>query len=145
VTLGYGRWDYHGKNFSQCRERLPMLDQGVSALIQDIHDRGMDKDVSVVVWGDFGRTPRINRDGGRDHWAPVSCALLAGGGMRTGQVLGSTTPDGGYADQRPIHYKDVMATLYRSMGIDVLQQSVPGPADRPMYLLEGHSPVEELM
>jgi hypothetical protein len=144
VTLGYGRWDYHGKNFQQCRERLPMLDQGVSALIQDIHDRGMDKDVSVVVWGDFGRTPRINKDGGRDHWAPVSCALLAGGGMRTGQVLGSTTPDGGYADQRPIHYKDVMATLYRNMGIDVRQATLPGPGDRPFYLLEGHGPVEEL-
>jgi len=145
VTIGYGRWDYHGKNFEQCRERLPILDQGVSALIQDLHDRGLDKDVSVVVWGDFGRTPKINKDAGRDHWAPVSCCLLAGGGMRTGQVLGSTTPDGGYADERPIDYKDVMATLYQRIGIDVRTATVPGPSDRPMYLLEGHEPVPELI
>jgi hypothetical protein len=145
VTLGYGRWDYHGKNFSQCRERLPILDQGVSALIQDLHDRGLDKDVSVVVWGDFGRTPRINKDAGRDHWSPVSCCLLAGGGMRTGQVLGSTTPDAGYADERPIDYKDVMATLYQRVGIDVRTATVPGPGERPMYLLQGHEPVPELI
>jgi hypothetical protein len=145
ATLGYGRWDYHGANFSQCRERLPMLDQGVSALIQDLYDRGMDKDVSVVVWGDFGRTPRINKDAGRDHWPPVSCALLAGGGMRMGQVIGSTTPDGGYADQRPVHYKDVMATLYHNLGIDLSTTTVPGIGERPTYLLDGHSPVEELV
>ncbi len=145
VTIGYGRWDYHGANFSQCRERLPMLDQGVSALIEDLHQRGMDKDVSVVVWGDFGRTPRINNTAGRDHWPAVSCALLAGGGMRTGQVIGSTTADGGYADERPVHYKDVMATLYRNLGFDTTEQTVPGPSDRPMYLLQGHQPVAELI
>jgi hypothetical protein len=145
VTIGYGRWDYHGANFKQCRQRLPILDQGISALIQDLHDRGLDKDVSVVMWGDFGRTPRINGDAGRDHWPPVSCALLAGGGMRTGQVIGSTTPDAGYADERPVHYKDVMATLYHNLGIDVRKTTVSGPSDRPNYLLEGHEPVEELV
>ncbi|MCC2668799.1 MAG: hypothetical protein K0Q72_1270, partial [Armatimonadetes bacterium] len=70
ITIGYGRWDYHGNNFGQLKERLPILDQGISALIQDLHDRGMDKDVSVVVWGEMGRTPQINKDGGRrdgDH------------------------------------------------------------------------------
>jgi hypothetical protein len=145
VTIGYGRWDYHGNNFGQCRERLPILDQGVSALIQDLHDRGLDKDVSVVVWGDFGRTPRVNKDGGRDHWAPVSCALLAGGGMRTGQVIGSTTPDAGYADQRPIHYKEVMATLYHNMGINLESTPVPGADERPLYLLPEYAPIEELV
>jgi hypothetical protein len=145
VTLGYGRWDYHGNNFGQCKERLPMLDQGVSALIQDLHDRGMDKDVSVVVWGEFGRTPKINKDGGRDHWPSVSCALLAGGGMKTGQVLGSTTPDGGYADERPIDYKDVFATLYHTMGIDVEATPVPGPNDRPIYMVQNHRPIAELV
>lgn len=144
VTLGYGRWDYHGANFKQCRERLPLLDHGVSALIKDLHDRGLDRDVSVVVWGDFGRTPRVNADAGRDHWAPVSCALLAGGGMRHGQVIGSTTPDAGYADERPVHYKDVMATLYQSLGIDLDRTTVPGLDGRPMHLLQGHSPVAEL-
>jgi len=145
VTIGYGRWDYHGANFKQCRDRLPLLDQGVSALIQDLHDRGLEKDVSVVVWGDFGRTPRINKEAGRDHWPAVSCALLAGGGMRTGQVIVSTTPDGGYADQRPVDYKDVMATLYYNLGIDVRSAAVPGPQERPVYLLQGHEPVEELL
>jgi hypothetical protein len=144
VTIGYGRWDYHGANFKQCRERLPLLDQGVSALIQDLHDRGMERDVSVVVWGDFGRTPRINGDAGRDHWPAVSCALLAGGGMRTGQVIGSTTPDAGYADLRPVHYGDVMASLYRNLGLDTETLLLPGPADRPTRLLEDHAPVEEL-
>jgi hypothetical protein len=71
--------------------RLPRLDQGVSALVQDLHDRGLDRDV-VVVWGEFGRTPRVNAMGGRDHWHRVSCALLAGGGMKTGQVIGSPRP-----------------------------------------------------
>jgi hypothetical protein len=145
VTIGYGRWDYHGNNFGQCRERLPILDQGVSALIQDLHDRGLDQDVSVVVWGDFGRTPRVNKDGGRDHWAPVSCALLAGGGMRTGQVIGSTTPDAGYADQRPIHYKEVMATLYHNMGVNLESSPVPGADERPLYLMPEYAPIEELV
>jgi uncharacterized protein (DUF1501 family) len=145
VTIGYGRWDYHGANFKQCRDRLPLLDQGVTALVQDLHDRGLDKDVSVVVWGDFGRTPRVNNTAGRDHWSPVSCALLAGGGMRHGQVIGSTTPDAGYADQRPIDYKDVMVTLYNRLGIDVHSTTVPGPGDRPVFLLEGHDVIEELV
>jgi hypothetical protein len=145
VTIGYGRWDYHGNNFGQCRERLPLLDQGVSALIQDLHDRGLDRDVSVVVWGDFGRTPRINKEAGRDHWPAVSTCLLAGGGMRTGQVIGSTTPDGGYADERPVDYKDVMATLYQRMGIDVRSTAVTDSLDRPHYLLEGHEPIPQLV
>lgn len=145
VTIGYGRWDYHGANFKQCRERLPLLDHGVSALIQDLHDRGLDKDVSVVVWGDFGRTPRINGDAGRDHWPAVSCALLAGGGMRTGQVIGSTTPDAGYADERPVDYKNVMATIYHNLGLDLETTTVPGPGERPMYLLPDHRPVPELI
>lgn len=145
VTIGYGRWDYHGNNFGQCKERLPILDQGVSALIQDLHDRGMAEDVSVVVWGEMGRTPQINKDGGRDHWPQVNSALLAGGGMRTGQVIGSTTPDSGYADQRPVHYKEVMATLYHNMGLDMDNTFVPGPNDRPTRLLEGYSAMEELV
>ena len=74
VTLNYGRWDYHGANFTQLKSYLPMLDQAVSSLVQDIHDRGMDKDVTVIVWGEFGRTPRINKDAGRDHWPRVAAA-----------------------------------------------------------------------
>jgi len=81
VTVAFGFWDTHGDNFNQLRSRLPMFDRGVSALVEDIYQRGLDEDVTVVVWGEFGRTPKINKDAGRDHWAPVNGALLAGGGM----------------------------------------------------------------
>src|SRR5579871_6496073 len=145
VTLGFGRWDYHDRNFAQCKERLPKLDMAVSALVQDIYDRGLDKDVSVVVWGEFGRSPRINKDAGRDHWPRVSCALLAGGGMRTGQVIGSTNRFGEEPDDRPVHYKDVFATLYRNMGIDIKNTAVNDTLDRPHYLLEDHEPIQELI
>jgi hypothetical protein len=144
VTLGYGFWDFHGANFANCKKYVPMLDQAVTALVQDLHDRGLDKDVSVVVWGDFGRTPRINKDAGRDHWPAVSCALLAGGGMRMGQAIGSTTPDGGYADDRPLHYRDVMATLLYQMGFDVRHHQTADQLDRPVFLFPGHEPIPEL-
>jgi len=145
VTLGYGFWDFHGSNFSNCKKYLPMLDQAVTALVGDLHDRGLDKDVSVVVWGDFGRTPKINKDAGRDHWPQVSCALLAGGGMHTGQVIGSTTADGGYADERPVHYRDVMATLLHQMGFDVREDQVVDEVGRPFFLYPGHEPIRELI
>ena len=145
VTISYGFWDWHGANFSNLKNHLPLLDQAITALVQDIHDRGLDKDVSVIVWGDFGRTPRINKDAGRDHWPRVACALLAGGGMRTGQALGTTTKFAEEADERPIHYKDVFATLYRNLGIDISNTPVPDITGRPNYLLEGHEPIPELL
>ena len=118
VTLGFGRWDFHGNNFGQCRAYLPKLDQALSALVEDLHARGLDKDVSVVVWGEFGRTPKINKDAGRDHWPRVSCALLAGGGMRTGQVIGSTDRLAEAPKDRPVTFQNVFATLYHNLGID---------------------------
>jgi hypothetical protein len=145
VTLAFGRWDYHNDNFKQLKERLPKLDQATSALIQDLHDRGMDKDVSVVVWGEFGRTPRINKDAGRDHWPRVSCCLLAGGGMRGGQVIGSTNRFGEEPDERPIQYREVMATLYHNLGIDLKNTPVTDELDRPHYLLDGSEPIPELV
>src|SRR6185437_10738047 len=113
-----GRWDYHDRNFIQCRERLPKLDVGLSALVEDLHARGLDKDVSVVVWGEFGRTPKVNPQGGRDHWPPVSCALLAGGGMRTGQVIGETNRLAEVPRDRPVTFQQVFSTLYHNLGID---------------------------
>jgi hypothetical protein len=145
VTIGYGRWDYHGANFSQLRRYLPMLDQCLSALIEDIHARGMDKDVSVVVWGEFGRTPTINKDAGRDHWPKVSCALMAGGGLRHGQVIGSTTRFAEEAADRPVDYKDVLATLYHAVGVDVANTPIPDQTGRPNYLLDGHDPLPEMV
>jgi uncharacterized protein (DUF1501 family) len=122
-----------------------MLDSAISSLVQDIHDRGLDKDVSVVVWGEFGRTPKINKDGGRDHWPRASFALLAGGGMRHGQVIGSTTRFGEEPDERPVDYKDVFVTLYNQMGIDIINTAVPDITGRPNFLYAGHDVINELV
>ncbi|MBI1842868.1 MAG: DUF1501 domain-containing protein [Verrucomicrobia bacterium] len=146
VTLAFSRWDHHGDNFGALRQDLPLLDRGLSALITDLHQRGLDKDVSVVVWGEFGRTPFINKDAGRDHWPRVSCALLAGGGMRTGQVIGSTDRLGGEASARPVQFGEVFATLYHNMGLDVNKVTLPDLSGRPQYLVDqGAQPMRELV
>jgi hypothetical protein len=146
VTLAFSRWDHHGDNFGALRQDLPLLDQGLSALIEDLHQRGLDKDVSVVVWGEFGRTPTINKDGGRDHWPRVSCALLAGGGMKHGQVIGATDRLGGEAVERPVQFGEVFATLYHNLGIDVSRTTLRDLAGRPQYLVDnGLQPMKELL
>ncbi len=145
VTLAFSRWDHHGDNFGALRQDLPLLDQGVSALITDLHQRGLDKDVSVVVWGEFGRTPTINKDGGRDHWPRVSCAMLAGGGMKMGQVIGATDRLGGEAVERPVQFGEVFSTLYHNLGIDPGVASLTDLTGRPQYLTDGHAPMRELV
>ncbi len=144
VTLAFGRWDTHSDNFSTNAERMPKLDMALSALIEDLHQRGMDKDVSVVVWGEFGRTPQINAQAGRDHWSPVNFALLAGGGLRTGQVIGSTDKHAAYAKDRPVTYANVFSTLYHNLGIDP-GTTVPDVGGRPMYLLDEREPIKEII
>ncbi|MBX9790970.1 MAG: DUF1501 domain-containing protein [Pirellulales bacterium] len=145
VTLAFSRWDWHGGNFDQGRTEMPLLDQGLSALIEDLEQRDMLDDVSVVVWGEFGRTPRINSNAGRDHWPQVSCALLAGGGMRTGQVIGATNRLGEYAKDRPVHFQEVFATLYHNLGIDVAHTTIADAAGRPQYLTDVRQPMPELV
>lgn len=146
VTLAFSRWDHHGDNFGALRQDLPLLDQGLSALIEDLHSRGMDQDVSVVVWGEFGRTPIINKDGGRDHWPRVSCAMLAGGGMRHGQVIGATDRLGGEAVARPVAFGEVFATLYHRLGLDVNQPLLTDLTGRPQFLVDnGLQPLPELI
>jgi hypothetical protein len=146
VTLSFGRWDWHGRTFARSRENFPMLDQGVTALVEDLHSRGLDKDVTVIVWGEFGRTPKINADGGRDHWPQVSCAMLAGGGMRTGKVIGATNRLGEHASERPVRYEEVFATLYRNLGINGSTTTITDLAGRPHYLLDTEDqPLRELM
>jgi hypothetical protein len=145
VTLAFSRWDHHGDNFGALRQDLPLLDQGLSALIEDIHARGLDKDISVVVWGEFGRTPTINKEAGRDHWPRVSCALLAGGGMKLGQVIGATDRLGGEATERPVQFGEVFATLYHNLGIDPNRTTIPDLTGRPQYLVDGHLPMKELV
>jgi hypothetical protein len=144
VTLSYGRWDCHSKNFDLVRDHGAKLDQSLSALIDDLEVRGMLDDVTVIAWGEFGRTPRINKDAGRDHWPQVSCALLAGGGMKTGQAVGATNRLGEYAKERPIAFGEVFATLYRNLGIDTQTVTINDPTGRPQYLTE-HSAIKELI
>ncbi|MCI0680457.1 MAG: DUF1501 domain-containing protein [Gemmataceae bacterium] len=136
VTLGFSRWDWHGGNFKQAREEMPLLDHAVASMVEDLERADMLDDVPIVVWGEFGRTPKINRDAGRDHWPQVSCALLAGGGMKTGQVIGSTNRLGEHAKDRPVHFQEVHATLYKCLGIDVDHTTIIDRAGRPQYLLD---------
>lgn len=145
VTLSFGSWDRHGANFERLPIQLARFDQGITALIEDLHQRGLDQEVSIVAWGEFGRTPRINKDGGRDHWPQVSCCLLAGGGMRMGQVIGSTNRLGEVPQNRPVHYQEVFATLYHRLGIDVGNATIPDQAGRPQYLVDHREPIRELI
>lgn len=145
VTLAFSRWDWHGGNFKRGRQDMPMLDQGVSALVEDIHNRGLDKDITVVVWGEFGRTPKINKNAGRDHWSNANFALLAGGGLRTGQVVGATDKHAGVPVERPIHPQEVLATIYHSLGVNLSTAKLTDPQGRPQYLLPRRTPVAELI
>ena len=146
VTLNFGRWDFHSDNFNGMKNtHLPQFDQGLSALIEDLHLRGLSNDVAVVAWGEFGRTPRINKDAGRDHWPRVGGGLLAGGGFRTGQVIGATDRLGGEIADRPVHFSEVIAMLYRHLGIDPKTAQLNDLAGRPQYLLDKTTPMVELM
>jgi hypothetical protein len=144
VTLAYGGWDTHDRNFETLRRQLPVLDQGIANLVSDLHERGMADDVTVVVWGEFGRTPRINGGAGRDHWAPVMSAMVAGGGLRMGQAIGSSSARGEYPRDRRVSASQVLSTLYRAMGIDA-SMTFPNNAGRPMYILDDREPISELL
>ena len=100
-------------------------------------------DVTVLVWGEFGRTPRINNNGGRDHWPQVSCALMAGGGIKGGQAIGSTNRLGEHAKTRPVHVQEVFAALYKNLGIDPRSTTIQDPSGRPQYLTD-RDPIAEL-
>lgn len=145
VTLAIGGWDTHEGNFKTLKRQLPLVDRGVANLVQDLHDRGMDRDVVVIMWGEFGRTPRINNnDGGRDHWAPVMSALIAGGGLKMGQAIGASSARGEYPKDRKYSVQQVLSTLYRALGVDP-SRTFPNGSGRPMHLLEDRQPVQELL
>ncbi|MBN9523464.1 DUF1501 domain-containing protein [bacterium] len=144
VTLSYGRWDSHGKNFDLVRDHGAKLDQCLTALVEDLDVRGMLDDVTVIAWGEFGRTPKINTGAGRDHWPQVSCAILAGGGMKTGQVIGATNRLGEYAVARPVTFGEVFATLYHNLGLNPMHHTVADPTGRPQHLADG-PPMPELV
>ncbi|MCZ2340849.1 MAG: DUF1501 domain-containing protein, partial [Bacteroidales bacterium] len=148
VTLSYGGWDTHSNNFVSLKKQLPKLDRGIANLVQDLHDRGMQDDVILVVWGEFGRTPKINNrsgnGGGRDHWPAAMSALIAGGGLRMGQAVGATTARGERPKDRPYTVPNVLSTLYHAIGIDP-SQTFPNGSGRPMYVLDARDPVTELL
>jgi hypothetical protein len=145
VTIAFADFDWHGANFTNGRKVIPLLDQGLAALVTDLHERGLDQDVSVVVWGEFGRTPQINASAGRDHWPRVNFALLAGGGMRTGQVIGATNRLAEEAVARPVTYGDIFGTLYHRLGLDVSATTLPDLNGRPQYLADSLQPIRELI
>jgi uncharacterized protein (DUF1501 family) len=120
------------------------MDQMVATLVEDLHDRGLARQVLVSVWGEFGRTPRVNPRGGRDHWGGAMSVVLAGGGLRTGQIVGSTNAKGEMPQDRPLWPQDVLATVYRHLGIDP-QQSFPNTAGRPIPILHDGAPLAELV
>jgi len=149
VSLNFSRWDWHGPdgmNYPKCREECPRLDQGLAALVTDLHERGLDRDVSIVVWGEFGRTPKINGNNSRDHWPQANTAVMAGGGMRTGQAIGSTNRYGEHPNLRPVKFQEVFATLYKCADIDAQNTRVFDLSGVPQYLVEqGNEPMHELV
>lgn len=156
VTLNYSKWDWHGGKNAEGRadnsiflreaEDFPIFDQCVSALVEDLHQRGLDKDCTVVAVGEFGRTPKISAQVGRDHWPQVNCALLAGGGMKTGQMIGATDRNAGEAVSRPVTWGELFATLYHNLGIDSQGATLADLTGRPQYLTEDDAkPLQELI
>jgi hypothetical protein len=150
VTLNYSKWDWHGGSygtiFSREAEDFPPLDQCVSALVEDLDQRGLGQDCTVIIMGEFGRTPKISAQVGRDHWPQVNCALLAGGGLKTGQVIGATDRIAGEAVARPVTFGELYATLYHNLGIDTSRTTIQDLNGRPQYLVEDNAqPLRELV
>lgn len=144
VTLSIGGWDTHGDNFSTLRRQLPQVDDAIAALVDDLHSRGLADDVAVVMWGEFGRTPKINSGAGRDHWPEVMSVLVAGGGLRMGQVIGSTDARAERAVDRPVRTENIHATIYRVLGIDSAH-TFNNEAGRPVHILDNREVIRELV
>lgn len=144
-------WDSHAVNchiFTDCKYRFPMYDRAITALIDDLYDRGLDKRTLLIVTGEFGRTPRISySDGrpGRDHWPQAMSMLVAGAGMRTGQVVGTTNSRGEHPKDRPLSPNDLWATMFRHLGIDYEHTSFLDHSGRPMPILPYGEPIRELL
>src|SRR5260370_11532815 len=135
VTLKVGDWDTHEHNFRDMRDQLPQLDLGLHALVTDLYERGLERDVAVVMWGEFGRAPRISRIAGRDHWPEAGAAVLAGGGFLTGQAIGETDSHAGRSKGKPYTPGNILPCLYRHLGIEPAT-TIRDHQNRPMHLLD---------
>jgi hypothetical protein len=149
VSLDAFSWDTHSDNFPICRRQLPLLDQMVAALVSDLSERGLDREVLVVMWGEFGRSPKIyfepgKKTAGRDHHGPANFVLFAGGGLRMGQVIGATDARAERPKGTPYRPQNVLATIYQVLGIDP-RTTLPDLSGRPMYLLDEREPISELV
>jgi uncharacterized protein (DUF1501 family) len=144
VTVVEGSWDHHGQLFAGCRRQLPPLDAALASLVEDLHERGLHKRVLVVVWGEFGRTPRVNGRGGRDHWPGCMSVLLAGGGLRMGQAIGATDRRAEAPIDRALRPEDVLRTVYQVLAIDPYHE-FRNDAGRPLAVLNQGQPITELL
>jgi uncharacterized protein (DUF1501 family) len=149
VTVNCVDWDHHGtanrpKTAEGARAQIPPLDRAVAALVEDLEQRGLYEKTLVVAMGEFGRTPRMNKEGGRDHWGNAFSVLMGCGGMRMGQVIGKTNPRGETVIDRPVSPGDILATIYHHLGIDARSVSFPDRLRRPANLLEEARPIREL-
>jgi len=144
VTVTEPGWDHHTEVFPQCRRKLPALDAAIAGLVEDLHQRGLNEQVLVLVWGEFGRTPRINGSGGRDHWPDCMSVVLAGGGIPTGLTLGATDRKGERPIERPLRPEDLLRTVYFVLGIDS-QREFLNEAGRPLPILNQGQPIAELL
>jgi len=145
VSVSFSDFDTHSHNFPRMRNLMPIVDHAIHALITDLEERGMLGDVMVLAWGEFGRSPRVNKEGGRDHWPDVGQALLAGGGIKGGQVIGKTDRLGAKAISRPVTHQDVFATLYKSLGIASARTTLLDPTGRPQHIIDRGEPIRELL
>ena len=143
ALLRCGGWDHHAQIWNNLNRKLPEFDQGFSALIEDLDQRGLLASTLVVCMGEFGRTPRINNETGRDHWGPAASLLFAGAGVRGGLVLGATDKQGAYVTRRPVSPAEVAWTIYDCVGIDPTAH-LHTPDGRPVEILDQGAPIKEL-
>jgi uncharacterized protein (DUF1501 family) len=144
VTINFGGWDMHGQIAQGMRNLGPRVDEAVSAFVEDLTARGMDKDVLLVISGEFGRTPRINGGAGRDHWAPLSTLALAGGGLKMGQVVGESSEKVEVPKSRPITPQHLLATVFHVLGLPQ-DLHFKDPSGRPVPMIDTGRPIEELV
>ena len=143
VTIHYGGWDMHSNIEKSLKGRVPQLDRAVAAFIEDVHQRGLQDDILLVITGEFGRTPRINKNAGRDHWSSLSTLALSGGGLNMGQIIGESSKNAEVPSTKPVGPQDLMATIFKHFNIDEKLQYID-KGGRPVYMIEDGTPIPEL-